>query len=54
MGKAMKLSEIVGKLSYFDRQKTIYAATPWAIDSEAIVAVEPESGGFRRKLRSLV
>jgi hypothetical protein len=45
MGSVMKLIEAVGKLDSFDNEATIYAATPWTENSEAIVAREPTSGG---------
>lgn len=42
----MKFSEIIEKLDSIDRGKTIYAATPWTMESEVIVAIEPASGGL--------
>jgi hypothetical protein len=42
----MTLAEAVGRLSEFDADDTIYAAEPWTVDSNVIVAAEPPSGGL--------
>jgi hypothetical protein len=42
----MKLIEAIRDLSTLDAEGTIYASPPWAENSEAIVAREPESGGL--------
>ena len=44
MAKITKLLDIVGRLSDFDEDDTIYAAEPWAEDSAAMVAPEPDEG----------
>jgi hypothetical protein len=44
MGTMMKLIEAIRNLDALDDESTIYAAEPWAENSEAIVAREPESG----------
>lgn len=41
----MTLLDVVRELSDLDDDATIYASEPWTTDSEAIVALEPESGG---------
>ena len=40
----MRLVEVVERLNEFDRNRTIYVATPWTEQSEVIVAFEPMSG----------
>ena len=40
----MTLAEVVGRLHDLDPAATIYAARPWAADSPAVVAVEPDNG----------
>ncbi|TPL05306.1 hypothetical protein FJ938_15215 [Mesorhizobium sp. B2-4-14] len=40
----MKLLDIVGRLSDFDEDDTIYVWKPWTVDSDAKVATEPEEG----------
>jgi hypothetical protein len=42
----MKLLEIIEGLNSFDRKETIYASLPWTMNSDAIVTMEPESGGL--------
>lgn len=42
MGKIMKLLDIVGRLSDFDEDDTIYVAEPWTEDSNAMVATAPD------------
>ncbi|MER9891701.1 hypothetical protein NKJ40_06290 [Mesorhizobium sp. M0119] len=42
MGKIIKLLDIVGRLSDFDEDDTIYVAEPWTEGSDAMVATEPE------------
>lgn len=44
MGKIIKLLDIVGRLSDFDEDDTIYVSEPWTVDSDAMVATEPEEG----------
>jgi hypothetical protein len=46
MGPMMKLIEVVRDLDALDVESTIYASQPWAENSEALVAHEPESGGL--------
>jgi hypothetical protein len=46
MGPTMKLIEAIRNLNACDRDDTIYASEPWAENSDAIVAREPESGGL--------
>ena len=41
-GKIIKLSDIVGRLSDFDEDDTIYVAEPWTEDSNAMVATAPD------------
>jgi len=44
--KTEKLIDIVSKLSsYEDDEQTIYVVEPWACESTAIIAQEPEEGG---------
>ena len=42
MGQIIKLLDIVGRLSDFDEEDTIYVSEPWTEDSDAMVATEPE------------
>ena len=42
MGKMIKLLDIVGRLSDFDEDDTIYVAEPWTEDSNAMVATAPD------------
>lgn len=42
MAKITKLLDIVGRLSDFDEDDTIYAAEPWTGDSDAMVATAPD------------
>jgi hypothetical protein len=44
MGSVMKLIEAIRDLNTLDEGGTIYAAQPWAENSEAVVARQPESG----------
>lgn len=44
MGKIMKLLDIVGRLSDFDEEDTIYVSEPWTEDSVAMVATGPDEG----------
>ena len=46
MGPTMKLIEAIRDLDILDEEGTIHASQPWAENSEAIVAHEPESGGL--------
>ena len=38
------LLDIINDLDTYDNEMTIYACRPWAIDSLAFVAIEPEEG----------
>ena len=42
MGKIMKLLDVVGRLSDFDDDDTIYVSEPWTKDSDAMVATAPD------------
>jgi hypothetical protein len=42
----MKLIDAISQLNSFDQESTIYASRPWAENSTAIVAREPESGNL--------
>ncbi len=42
----MKLIEAVEQLENLDEESTIYAAEPWTVDSNALVAREPDQGGL--------
>jgi len=42
----MKLRDVIDRLSEFSTEDTIYAVEPWAEQSEAIVAREPDTGGL--------
>jgi hypothetical protein len=44
--KAMKLIGVVANLANLDEESTIYATRPWARDSVALVAREPDAGGL--------
>ena len=44
MGKVSRLGDLIESLSELDQDATIYAAVPWANESVAILAYEPESG----------
>ena len=46
MRKVLTLLEAIRDLDSFDEGNTVYAAEPWAADSEAIVAREPANGGL--------
>jgi hypothetical protein len=46
MGATMKLIDTIRDLNSLDAEGTIYASLPWAPDSEAIVAREPQVGGL--------
>jgi hypothetical protein len=41
-----KLIDVVARLESYDPDLTIYAGKPWAWDSEAVVAREPDQGGL--------
>jgi hypothetical protein len=49
----MALMEVVENLATFDEAATIYAAAPWARDSKALIADEPESGGLPEQAKAL-
>lgn len=53
MMNAMKLVDIVGDLSSYDDELTIYAKEPWTCDSEAILAREPDSGGVPQEAAAI-
>jgi len=40
----MKLMDVVGRLSDFDEDDTIYVSEPWTENSNAMVATEPDEG----------
>lgn len=42
----MTIREAVENLDSLDENSTIYAAKPWTLNSEAIVAPEPDTGGL--------
>ncbi|RUU50124.1 hypothetical protein [Mesorhizobium sp. M2C.T.Ca.TU.002.02.1.1] len=42
MAKITKLLDIVGRLSDFDEEDTIYVSEPWTEDSDAMVATAPD------------
>jgi hypothetical protein len=42
VGKITKLLDIVGRLSEFDEEDTIYVSEPWTADSDAMVATAPD------------
>ncbi len=44
MGQIASLGDVIGKLSEFDSEDTIYASEPWTEQSEAMVAHEPDAG----------
>lgn len=46
MGQVARLNDVVGRLSEFDSEDTIYASEPWTEQSEAMVAREPDAGGL--------
>jgi len=46
MGQIASLGDVIGKLSEFDNEDTIYASEPWTEQSEAMVAREPDAGGL--------
>jgi hypothetical protein len=53
MGQVTTLSGLIEGLGSLDQEATIYAAEPWTGVSRAIVAREPESGGFAAEAQSL-
>lgn len=53
MGQIMTLSDIVLDLDDLDPEQTIYVREPWQIESEALVAYEPEDGGMPDSVRIL-
>ena len=52
MGK-MTLLEVVQTLHQFNEDDTIYAVEPWACESAALVAEEPEEGGLPPRAKEL-
>lgn len=44
MGKIVKLWDMVGRLSDFDEDDTIYVSEPWTENSDAMVATAPDDG----------
>ena len=44
MGQVTTLIDIVKRLETLGGDATIYVAEPWATDSPAMVAIEPDSG----------
>lgn len=42
----MTLLDVITKLSRQDDELTIYAKSPWSINSDAILDYEPEEGGL--------
>ena len=42
----MNLAEVCHQLHDLPADSTIYARLPWSLDSDAIVATEPEGGGL--------
>jgi hypothetical protein len=44
IGQAMRLGDVIDRLSEFDSEETIYALEPWTAESAAIVAREPAHG----------
>jgi hypothetical protein len=46
MGQVAALVDIAERLSEYDVNATIYASQPWTETSDAIVALEPETGGL--------
>lgn len=49
----MTLIEAVRDLGSFDRERTIYAALPWSMNSLVIVEYEPLSGGLPKEAEEL-
>jgi hypothetical protein len=49
----MTLLDTLRDLYSLDGESTIYAAKPWIADSEAIVALEPETGGLPAEAQQL-
>ena len=45
MGQVGKLTEIIGRISEFDAEDTIFASEPWSEESSAMVAREASTGG---------
>ncbi len=45
MGQVSTLIEIVESLDLLDVDMTIYAQSPWTVNSAAIVALPPDRGG---------
>ena len=46
MGQVATLGDVIEGFGRFDSEDTIYAAEPWAEQSEALVAREPDVGGL--------
>ncbi len=46
MGQVAKLIELVKTLESLDETATIYVGEPWSSESQAVVEVEPPSGGL--------
>jgi hypothetical protein len=44
MGEMMSLLQVVRELAALDRDSTIYAAKPWALNSKAVVRRESDKG----------
>ena len=42
----MNLHDVISKIDEFDEDQTIYLRRPWAQDSPAMVAFEPDDGGL--------
>jgi hypothetical protein len=40
------LVDVIGNLSSYDKELTIYATRPWSCDSKVILAYEPAEGGL--------
>jgi hypothetical protein len=53
MGQVMTLLEVTSALDQFDSAATIYCKKPWARDSIAVVALEPESGQLPEEVQKL-
>jgi hypothetical protein len=48
----MTIRSIVAELAVQDEEATIYAAEPWAGESNALVAQEPPSGGLPEEAKA--
>jgi hypothetical protein len=49
----MTLGEIIRDLEQQETEATIYAAKPWAEESQAVVAFEPDEGGIPAGAKNL-